>query len=77
MSGKIILAEHPEFVKKPSEAQEDISSLIAEGRNNYENEDYNKAIELFDKAIYINPKSAVAHFYKGNALEKLKGIMKV
>jgi tetratricopeptide (TPR) repeat protein/sugar lactone lactonase YvrE len=68
-SGEIILAHYPDLAEKPVV---DIAPLIFEGNKYINNENYSKAIELYDEAIKLNPKSHFAHVYKGNALLKLK-----
>ena len=76
VSGKIILAEHPEFVKiSPSTYNStlvDISSIIDEGLQYISDGDYANAVTLFDRAIALKPDSYVAFNYKGDAFCKLK-----
>jgi tetratricopeptide (TPR) repeat protein/streptogramin lyase len=66
---EIVLAHYPKLAEKPVV---DIAPIIFEGIKYVNNENYSKAIELYDEAIKLNPKSHVGHVYKGYALLKLK-----
>jgi tetratricopeptide (TPR) repeat protein len=67
--GAILGASMPYFysVFSPSEA----TNLVDKGNDFYFLGEYNKAIECFNKAIDLNPKSEKAWANKGNALIKL------
>ena len=57
---------------KSKKSGEDADSWVQQGRNFlqiYNN--YNSALEAFDKAISIDPKSSSAWFYKARTYEKM------
>jgi tetratricopeptide (TPR) repeat protein len=51
---------------------EDVSLLLDEGLQFFENSDYESSIKFFDKAIDKNPNNPVSYNYKGDAHFKLK-----
>jgi tetratricopeptide (TPR) repeat protein len=74
-SGKFILADHPEFVKRPpavGPSAVDVSEIIEEGRQCLEDKDFDQAIKLFDEAIAANRKNHVAYNCKGDVLFTLE-----
>jgi tetratricopeptide (TPR) repeat protein len=70
-AGKIILAHYPKLTKE-SITTVDISQIIEDGKHYLDHKDYENALKLFNKAIAQNPRSAVAYFYNGTVLHKLK-----
>jgi len=51
--------------KKPAQ---DERTLIQTGIQSFQHGEYQKALDMFTKAVDANPKDAEAHFFKGNAL---------
>ena len=52
--------------------QKEISLTVDQGLQYIKNNDYQEAIDAFDKAITLNPKNHVPHNYKGDVLFKLE-----
>ena len=76
-SGKIILAQYPHLATSPSMSTSspvivDTSSIIEEGQQCVDNEDYENAIKLFDNAIVLNPNNHIPYNQKGSLLFKLE-----
>jgi len=64
MSSNIILAHHSRLAKnKP-----DVALIIKEGDEHFLKDEYDKAIECYDKAIEVDPNIVDAWIKKGNAL---------
>ena len=69
VQGDIIIANNPKL-EKPSATFEDISSIIDDGLQHKDNEEYESAIACFDQAIKINPNNHVPYRHKGDVLLK-------
>ena len=79
-SGELIVAYHPRLAKQlvpeaihtsspsfsASPAPADISSIIDEGLQYKDNEEYDSAIACFDQAIKINPNNHVPYRHRGD-----------
>jgi len=65
-SGKIILAIHPNLVKRQTDQNVGISSILYYAIQCFENEEYDNALNLLDEAIEINPSNILSYNYKGD-----------
>jgi tetratricopeptide (TPR) repeat protein len=64
MASNIILAHHPHL----AENKLDANSIVREGDEHFLRDEYDKAIECYNRAIGVNPDLIDAWYKKGNAL---------